>query len=249
LNNLNKAPFVKTIVMSRPDNDIKVAFNTLPAIRLRGEDEPEAIGKDVELVIRNRIEKAVLRGLPRNTLDDLQEGLIRGADRTFLWTTMAIDLLEAKKGASKTELLEILQSRDIFRIYHRLLEDSSDQEQARRLLHVVVVAVRSLKLAEMSIVLSVKPTQQSLEDLELDIVYNFEERVKALCGNFIRVIHSTIYLVHQTARDFLLQETQTLSPILGKWQHSILLRDSHSQILDICLQYIALLDTSSSPSF
>jgi hypothetical protein len=245
-NNLNESPFVKTIISSRPDNDIKIAFDMLPTIRLRGEDEPEAISKDVELVIQDHIEKAILRGLPRSILGDLKAGLIKGADRTFLWTTMVIDLLEAKKGASKRELLEILQSRDIYRIYHRLLEDSSDQEEARRLLHIVVAAVRPLTLAEMSIAMSVNPSQQSFEELELDIVYNFEERVKALCGNFIRIVHSTIYLVHQTAREFLLLENKDQPPKFGKWQHSIILREAHSQLLDICLQYLAFLNVKSS---
>lgn len=107
-----------------------MAFDMRPIIRLRGEDEPEAISIDVELVIQDRIEKAVLRGLPRSILDDLKAGVVKGADRTFPWTTMVIDLLEAKRGAKRKELLEILHSRDIYKIYNRLLEDSSEQEHA-----------------------------------------------------------------------------------------------------------------------
>jgi len=248
INASNQPPYIKTIVASRPDNDIKIAFDMLPTIRLRGEDEPEAISDDVGLVIRDHIEKAVHRGLPRSILGDLEKGLIRGADRTFLWTTMVIDLLEAKQGASKKDLLEILHSRDIFRIYHRLLEDSSNQDEARRLLHIVIAAVRPLTLSELSVAMSISPTQLSLEDLEGDVVHNFEERIKALCGNFIRIVRSTVYLVHQTAREFLLKDRQEQAPKFGKWQHSIVLRDAHSQLLDICLKYLAFLNVKSSQS-
>lgn len=242
----DRAPRVKTIVASRPNNDIKMAFDSRPTIRLRGEDEPEAISRDVELVIEDRIEKAVLRGLPRNILDDLKAKLVKGADRTFLWTTMVIDLLEAKQGASKRELLEILHSRDIYSIYHRLLADCSDQEQARKLLHMVFGALRPLTLGELSIAMAVSNTQLSFEDLEMDVVYNFEERVKALCGNLIRVIRSTVYLVHQTAREFLLQDSNSPSLRIGRRQHSMSLLDAHSQLLDICILYLEFLNIRTS---
>lgn len=246
LKDLSQPPFVKTIIASRPDNDIKRAFDIIPTIRLRGEDEPEAISKDVELVIEDHINKTVVRGLPKSMLADLEASLIKGADRTFLWTTMVIDLLESKQGVSRKELLEILRSRDIYRIYHRLLDDSSDHNEARKILNIVVAAFRPLTLAEMSVAMAVDPTQLSFMDLEQDIVQNFEERIKALCGNFIRIVRSTVYLVHQTARQFLLQDINSQPEKLGTWQHSFVLKAAHCQLFDICLQYLALLNVRSS---
>jgi hypothetical protein len=255
---LTDPPFVKTIIASRPNNEIKVAFDVLPTIRLRGEDEPEAISEDVELVIEHHIENAVRRGLPRSILADVRAGLIKGADRTFLWTTLVIDLLEAKKGASKRELMEILQARgDIFRIYDRLLENSSDPEQARKLLNIVIGAVRPLTLDELSIAMAVNQDQSTFEELELDVVHNFEERAKALCGNFIRIVRSTVYLVHQTAREFLLEQRNTASSsepsqqvletqTLGQWRNSVTVRQAHHQLLNICLQYLSLLNVRPS---
>ncbi|RYP60968.1 hypothetical protein DL771_010297 [Monosporascus sp. 5C6A] len=249
---LNKVPYVKAIVASRPDNDIKICFDVLPTIRLRGEDQPEAISNDVELVIKHHIENAVLRGLPRGLLSDLEAGLIRGADRTFLWTTLVIDVLDAKRGASRRELLKILESRDIYRVYQRLLEDSPDQVEARRLLSIVVAAARPMTLAEMSVAAAVSHKQRSFDELELDIVHNFEERLKDLCGNFVRIIRSTIYLVHQTAREFLLRDEnagQLARGTFGIWQHSIILKEAHRELLNICLLYLPFLqiEVSTSP--
>jgi hypothetical protein len=96
--------------------------------------------------------------------------------------------------------------------------------------------------------MAVNLAQLNFVDLKLDIVYNFEERIKSLCGNFIRIVRSTVvYLVHKTARDFLLQEINSQPPKLGKWQHSFILKEAHSQMLDICLQYLSYLNRPSRP--
>ncbi|KKY33581.1 putative nacht-ank domain protein transcript variant [Diaporthe ampelina] len=256
VSSLTSPPFVKTIIASRPGNDIKHAFDILPTIRLRGEDEPEAISQDVELVIEHHIENATRRGIPREVLADVRAGLIKGADRTFLWTTLVIDLLETKKGASKRELIDILDARgDIFQIYDRLLDHSSDAPQARKLLQIIVGAIRPMTLSELSIAMAVSTDQMTFEDLKLDVVHNFEERAKELCGHFIRVVRETVYLVHQTAREFLLVQThgahrgEALNPIPrppeGKWHKSIVLKRAHHEVLDICLRYLSLLNVKS----
>jgi hypothetical protein len=254
---LTQPPYVKTIIASRPGNDIKHSFDILPTIRLRGEDEPEAISQDVELVIEHHIENATRRGIPREVLADVRAGLIKGADRTFLWTTLVIDLLQTKKGASKRELIDILDARgDIFQIYDRLLDHSSDAPQARRLLQIVVGAIRPMTLSELSVAMAVNSDQMTFEDLKLDVVHNFEERAKELCGHFIRIVRETVYLVHQTAREFLLvqthgaHQTEALVPFPrtpeGKWQKSIVLKRAHHEVLNICLQYLSLLNVKDS---
>lgn len=254
---LTQPPYVKTIIASRPGNDIKHAFDILPTIRLRGEDEPEAISQDVELVIKHHVENATRRGIPREVLADVRAGLIKGADRTFLWTTLVIDLLGTKKGASKRELMEILEARgDIFQIYDRLLDHSSDAAQARKLLRIVVGAVRPMTLSELSIAMAVNSDQMTFEDLKLDVVHNFEERAKELCGHFIRIVRETVYLVHQTAREFLLVQTHGAHqkdahspisrPLQGTWHKSIVLNRAHHEVLNICLHYLSLLNVKDS---
>lgn len=254
---LTSPPFVKTIIASRPGNDIKHAFDILPTIRLRGEDEPEAISQDVELVIEHHIENATRRGIPREVLADVRAGLIKGADRTFLWTTLVISLLETKKGASIRELMGILDARgDIFQIYERLLDHSSDATQAWKLLQIVVGAIRPMTLSELSVAMAVSTKQTTFEDLRLDVVHNFEERAKELCGHFIRIVRETVYLVHQTAREFLLVQTHGSHPTMahdsiprppkGKWHKSIVLKQAHNEVLNICLQYLSLLNVKSS---
>jgi len=231
--------FLKLIITSRPDNSIKAAFQNLADIRLRGEDETVAISHDVELVVRAGISKMRGSGLPKELLADLQNKLIKGADRTFLWTTLTIKLLEdaSERGASKRELDDILLSRDIDEVYARLLEGSADAGQARTLLQVVVAAARPLTLAEMNVALAIPsknavrtypltgpekklaredpPQIKSLENLDSHLKLSFENYVKSLCGHFLRIIDQRIYLVHQTARDYLLDSAAIMKWING----------------------------------
>ncbi|KAE9364033.1 hypothetical protein N431DRAFT_564542 [Stipitochalara longipes BDJ] len=243
---LDQAPLVKMIVSSCSDADIKMAFDTFPIIRFNGEAEEEAIRKDVDLVIKDRIDKAVLSGFPRNIFEDLEIALTKGVDRTFVWASTAISLLESKQGAAQGQVVETLLSRDVYRIYDRLLEDSSNQEEAWKMLQILVAAFRPLTLAEMSIAIAVDPVQMTFEDLDTDVVRNFEQRIKALCGNFVRIINKTIYLVHETAREFLLRSPDIQSQRRGEWQHSIALREAHSQLLDICLLYLSFLNNATT---
>lgn len=226
---LTAGPSVKVIITSRPDNAIKGAFQNLAGIRLRGEDETTAISDDVELVIKESIGDMEGSGLPRGLLNDLQDNLIKGADRTFLWTTLTIKLLRdaSERGASKQELDEILRSRDIDEVYGRLLKETTSPSNARKMLQIVIAAARPLTLDEMNVAMAIPPENAaranpistrelflananppritSLDVLESHLKLSFENFVKSLCGHFLRIINQRIYLVHQTAREYLLK--------------------------------------------
>lgn len=261
---LKEAPFFKVLITSRPDNSIKTALNQLPAIRLRGEDETEAIIKDVGLVIRASIDNFVLQGLPAELLTDLETDLIKGADRTFLWTTLVISLLKdaLERGASRRELMEILKTKDIYTIYQRLLHSSADPTAAKTMLQIVVAAGRPLTIDEMNNVFAIHASamltaEGTLSDLKSELKHPFENYVKSLCGHFLRVIRSTIYLVHQTAREFLLTKPPDPSygkdflisnSQLGPWQHSIDLPEAHILLLEICIAFLVCLSSECEES-
>ncbi|XWW98067.1 hypothetical protein V2A60_006063 [Cordyceps javanica] len=190
---------LKLLVTSRPVNSIKTNFDKLTSdLRRRG-----------------------LGRIPLDLMKDIAEQVIAGADRTFLWTSLILELLKerAEEGASRRELEEILYSRDIDAIYTVLLDANKGQKKARKkkMLSVILAATRPLTIEEMSIALainpahdtfteSISPSRRTFDHVEYELVYPFENHIKSLCGNFIRVIRGKIYLVHQTAREFLLDE-------------------------------------------
>ena len=228
---------LKIIVTSRPDNQIKVAFEKKPRlkdlphgsrtvnstlIRLRAEDETDNIGNDVTTVIEYKIEDLVESGLPREFLKVAQHELIARADRTFLWVSLVLNLLEEKveAGASRRELYEVLKTRDIYSIYGQLLECRSHSQRSRKLLNIILAAARALTLEEISVALAVcpandilrqtrarqplKPGTLTLDEVEADIFEPFENHIKSLCGHFVRIARNKVYLAHETAREFLL---------------------------------------------
>jgi len=247
---------LKVLILSRPDNIIRNSFSSLPNVRLRGEDEIEAVNQDVDRVVQasmNDLEKA---GLPQQILVDLQHKLVKGADMTFLWTTLMIKLLEeaAEAGASKTDLQKILQSKDIYAIYHQLLQKTSKQEETIRMLQIVVAAARPLTLLEMSIAMEIRRERVGREEIVQMMKHPFENYVKSLCGHFLRIIHGRIYLVHQTARLFLLQQktkpsssrqlVNLGSPVIPQnfiWRYSIILEEAQFLLLNICVAYLYMI--------
>lgn len=234
---------LKMLVLSRPDNSIKIKFDKqLPQetptdssteypryaiVRLRGEDESEAISKDITLVVKDAISDLAGGGLPSDFLEDVERDLINRADRTFLWVTLIIQLLKdrAIEGASRRELDRILRSRDIYSIYTALLESkagarSPAKTKARKMLSLILGAMRTLTVDELNVALSIKPdhdtfsetasgrkpSRRTFQSAEYDIVYPSENHIKSICGHFVRIIRGNVYLVHQTAREFLLDE-------------------------------------------
>jgi hypothetical protein len=253
---LQRQPYTKIILLSRPENTIKVAFTRLPTIRLRGENEVEAISRDVILVIKESVENLMGDGFPDYLVADIQQALINGADRTFLWISLVIQLLRdaLEDGASRRELQAILGTSDIYSIYDKLLRKTHRQREARRLLQIIIAATRPLTLEETCIALAFRPSFKDCKELEADLKYPFENYVKSVCGHFVRVIHSTVYLVHQTARAFLLSHTSHDAVSgYGSWQHSFSIRESNYVLLEISICYIffvASLDVQrSSKSF
>jgi hypothetical protein len=189
-------------------------------IRLRGEDETDQISRDIELVVKAAVQDLTQAGLPSEIMSSLQKELIKRADRTFLWTTLIINLLKERSeaGASLRELNEILISRDMDSIYAGLLEGRSSPTQARKLLSIILAATRPLTLQELNVALAVvpdhdtfdatlnprRPGMGTFDDLALDMLYPFENHIKSLCGHFLRIIRGKVYLVHETAREYLL---------------------------------------------
>ncbi|GKU22800.1 unnamed protein product [Fusarium langsethiae] len=241
---LDQKPFFKVILLSRPENVIKYSFRkNVATVRLRGEDQTGSISEDVELVIRSHIDELSDQGLPHDLLSGLERTLIDKADRTFLWTTFMIDLLKeaASSGASQKELEELLGNDDIYAIYSKLLERSHGSNEAKKLLQLILAAARPLTLDELNVALAVTPQQVSFQELKVNLKSSVENYLKNTCGHFVRVIRSEVFLVHQTAREFLLREREAkTSNSLGIWHNRFSRDECHVTILQSCIYYLFL---------
>ncbi len=248
-------PTLKVMVLSRPENSIKNAFNKRQhTIRLKGEDETKAINHDISIVIKQFIKDLNNSGIPSGVLKGFSEGLERGADNTFLWVTLMLKILkdrhESSGGVSQHELLELLRSRDIFAVYRHMLRKINLQDDSYKMLHIIIAAQTPLSIVEISVALACSLSHKTLEDIAKDIKFPQEDYVKTLCGHFVRFIRGKVHLVHQTAREFLLQEgprqqSGNRGGSYDIWQHPMDAIDSHRTLLRSCISYLNCGERSS----
>ena len=236
-------PFLKLFIASRPDNQIKAVFEDIP--RLRGENEIEAINHDISLVVNHSLQKL---NIPAQFKPSVQTELINGADRTHLWTSLVLKFLKDAliNGVSENDIHSILDSRDIYVLYIHMLRRSSNPVQARLLLQILLAAERPLTLDEMNIALSIKPSHQTLASIMSELKHPAENYIFSLCGHFIRIIRSKVYLVHQTAKEFFIDYSaaHSHSKHLGNaWQYSISEKEAAKVLFSICMSRLAMFET------
>ena len=186
--------------------------------------------------------------IPAQFKESVQTKLINGADQTHLWTSLVLKLLKDAliDGASKNDIHSILNSHDIYDLYNHMLRRSSNPVQARLLLQILLAARRPLTVDEMNIALSITPSHQTLASINSELKHPAENYIFSLCGHFIRVIRSKVYLVHQTAKEFLSSHSAAHShsnSVANAWQNSISLKESNQVLFAICISRLAMFDT------
>ena len=258
---------LKILVTSRPYELIERSFYILREkmlnISLKGEDESEKISKEIDMVIDVRVpyicknRRYPLKPEVQNVLIDR---LKNTQNRTYLWLHLIFDVIETSLDSSKIRLERLVQKipATVDEAYEKLLMRNTDPEsaaQARRLLHVVVAATRPLALHEMNIAIAIdeklkdEEPFQSYAELDLDDDMPFKTKIRNICGLFVSIHDSKVYLIHQTAREFLVSRTDSPNfSTLGTetWKHSLNPVESNHVLVNICLAYLLLSNLDSS---
>ena len=230
--------FLKFILTSRPYSSIERAFKKLPTIRLKAEEQTTAISADIELVINAEVKKlGEERDLPDDVRTNLRDNLVKGADQTFLWVSLILKILQDIPAASENEFHNTLNNipSDLNAIYEKVLRGSRKPLVAKTILQIVVAAARPLTLEEMDIALAIQPSHKSIEDLKPYRLQPLQGAVKDICGLFVRVIDSKIYLMHQTAKEFLIKCSSTTTE---GWKYSLCPIESSLTLAKSCIYYL-----------
>jgi hypothetical protein len=246
---------LKFLVTSRPLQHIADKFNditqNLPTIRLAGEEDTDQIKCEIDLVIEDELEKIQQKWhLDQETLLPLREELSKVEHRTYLWLKLIFDLIRKDaQSITKRGRLKIFGTipDSVDAAYTAILNQSTDKEQAKKLLQIVCIATRPLSVKEMSIAISIQPEDKALEDLEILSEEYSKGLIRNLCGLFVSVIDGRVYLLHQTAKEFLIGErefSQSAAASDWIWKHSLTIKDSNLVLANICMWYL-LLEKSS----
>ncbi|KAF4197557.1 hypothetical protein CNMCM8694_002459 [Aspergillus lentulus] len=247
---------LKFLITSRPYSRIRRGFQPLdipgqPIVHLSGESdvEMEKISQEIVIFIETRVKevKARLR-LSEDEQNLLLQNLTRVPNRTYLWVYLTLNLIENKDDIDKTGIIESTTNlpQSVDEAYEQILSRSTDSQKAKKLLYIVVGAARPLNLREMDLALALREGHRSYADLPLVPEDRFRETMQGLCGLFVTIVDSKIYLLHQTAREFLLRDTLGKIPNAIErrftWRHSLRLQESHSILAMICIQHLLFTD-------
>jgi ankyrin repeat protein len=249
---------IKFLMTSRPYHHIKAEFRelaeSLPTIHLghlnaESEVEVDKISREIDLVIDYCVEKISReRNLQESEQKYLQEQIKKTdkSQRTYLWVTLVLDVIKNKPGFSRGKVRQSLGEipKKLDDAYEKILARSPDQAGARKLLSILVAATRPLSVDEMSLMSAVEQKHQLGGDLDDYLENNFQETIRATCGLFVVIIDAKVYLLHQTAREFLVpnegDQKSSLSTMnaLIPWRGSILPGSSNRLLAEICIRYI-----------
>ncbi|QMW33392.1 hypothetical protein G4B84_008823 [Aspergillus flavus NRRL3357] len=219
---------LKFLITSRLYGDIRQGFQPMQMegqslIHLSGEgtEEMEDISREIKTFIKARVETIGARlKLTEEEESILLKSVTRVPNTTYLWVYLTLNLIESIKDIDKTRILDATSDlpKTVDDAYERILSRSEDCQKARKLLHIVVGATRPLTLQEMNLALILSGKHQSYRELELRSEDRIRENIRDLCGLFITVVEGRIYLLHQTAREFLIEKNKP--PLQGNTSDS-----------------------------
>ncbi|KAF2186585.1 hypothetical protein K469DRAFT_141793 [Zopfia rhizophila CBS 207.26] len=247
---------LKFFVTSRPYDEIERRFRILtdnvPTIRLIGEEESQHISEEIGAVINVKVND-IGRELRLNDSikSALRTRLLEIPHRTYLWLYLTLDALKIPQRRTKTNLLKVINElpRSVEEAYEKLLAKCNEKEDARKMLQIIVAAQRPLMLNQIDVALGIDEASDvgnsenpdrrplSYESLELMGDENRKTHVRNCCGLFVSIVDSRIYLLHQTAKEFLIKpRDETASP--QRWRPSIDLQQSHRILAEICVTHL-----------
>lgn len=249
----NKNIKLKILITSRQYHDIEVRFRRLKGmagcVQLDGDERSKEISQEINLVIKDSIPR-VASSLSGNDQAKVIEHLGSIPHRTYLWLHLMLKEIEHKVVAYGTErrLASIIKKlpTSVYDAYERILERSADQESARKILQIVIAAERALTVSEMNVALALALQGRCSSYDALDRPYDqeFKSSVKQICGLFVSIIDQKVYLLHQTAREFLICQPGLASQ---GWQHSLSLESGHSLLFRICVYLLCFSEFESPP--
>lgn len=234
-------PCIKFVITSRPLFGHPYTTNLLQI-----NPSERSVDEDLRLVIHYKVDGIVQKTkCKRETGEYLKTALCSKADRTFLWVSLVLHLLEKRFLATQKDFQRIIDElpQTLATTYERFLQDIPEDHQllASKLLTIIVGSTRSLSLDEMRILIAIEKDHKTVAAVEEDCQPNVRETIEAVLGPLVRIWDSKIYLVHQSLKEYLLnlsnQPRDPFSAIFGADSTR-----ASSLMATKCLYYLSLLD-------
>lgn len=246
---------LKFLVTSRPYDDLELKFERLSGVstymRFDGDEKSERIGQEINLVIDSEIEN-IMGGFDHEERKRICSRLKKMENRTYLWLFLTFDIIKNSPSnfRRKSDIESLLSNlpAKISDAYDRILKRSTDEAKARILLELILAAERPFSLEEANMALAIATRTSSCRsqrDLELWPVETFGSTVRNWCGLFVSIHDRKLFLIHQTAREFLTRRSELSMTQSQTWEGRIEMAAAHGTISRICLDYLTFQDVAS----
>lgn len=252
-----KACKLKFFVTSRPYQDQRSLFrdlgNNMNHVYVDRDSDSDTLSKEIKLVIDDRVSNLYSDDFSDDSRDKIKSRLGLINSRNLLWIDLAIDNIKAccdhdiaRERNLDDALLNL--SDDPFDEYEKMLNRGKGKNavETRILLQIVVAAQRPLEVEEASIALWMALEMEndpssctSLEQINPWPTEDFRRLVRRLCGLVVSVSQPTLTLIHQTAREFLVNQDRDKR---GKWQGAVDVAEAHAVLSQVCTRYLSLKD-------
>jgi ankyrin repeat protein len=223
---------LKLIVVSR---DI-IGLQGFARVKL-DPDNDERVTRDIERFISVGIEKLSTVSGFDSIRSFVQNTLLRKSEGTFLWVGFIINELSPEMTC--TEILETMENfpKGLNPIYRRILLhiQPKKREPSALILRWVTMAIRPLLLQELQELQRLAKAVSTPRNALISSDQAFREQL-ALCGPFLKIHEDGVSLIHQSARDYLLQKEPYSDPVLEEFR--IKPDEAHLELAQYCLDYI-----------
>lgn len=210
---------LKILMTSRPylniENEFRELIENIPGIRLPTEKLSTELQSEMNHVVRARMSKLGPRIVRETTREELFSGILATENRTYLWLDLIFKIIEEMPRIDRQAVKSLLRNlpTTVDDVYNSILRKARDQAQAKKLLQIIVAATRPLSLDEVGVALAITEEIQCYEDLELQRGEQLAIAVRNTCGLFVHIVDDTVFLIHQSAKDFLVSLSDEVSPI------------------------------------
>ncbi|KAL2821274.1 WD40 repeat-like protein [Aspergillus cavernicola] len=195
---------IKWIVSSRNWLDIERDLNRAMQIKLHLELNEDVLSKAVHSFIEYKVDKLANRSVESKEKTEIwkavKDHLLTNANGTFLWVALVCEYLAPLYWWNvQTKLKDVPP--DLDKIYERMISQiihSDNAEICKSILGVTTTVLRPITLDEMMVYIN----------LPGDAVDALEDIVR-LCGSFLSVQENTVFLIHQSAKDFLVEKASS----------------------------------------
>ncbi|KAJ5725089.1 uncharacterized protein N7483_006446 [Penicillium malachiteum] len=246
--NTENQPKLKLLLTSRPYSDIHSQFHDLmketPTIHLSGDHESEKIKEEIDHVVDVDIPKlAAERGYDEEATNWLVEKLHSVENRTYLWLSLIREEIRlSERPSNRRELHKIISNLppSVMDAFDSILKRCRHPELARQLLHIILAAHEPLSVDDMKIatVLASDLEYRSYKEVGVERSDAFEMRIKNVCGLMVTIEDDLVFLIHQTAKEFLVKD-KNQNESCGIWRFSFSPLDSEILMAKICVSLLS----------